>query len=100
MDVIQFKSLIEAGMGFNLRDPPAIEIEIVLIWLTYLPLILNPVVCFAYLGEYRTGAARMVRFIFGCKQPKGEEVEDNAGNGQHQSAVQQEEEKTQETDML
>ena len=30
MDVVQFKGLIEAGMGFNLRDAPAIEIEIVL----------------------------------------------------------------------
>lgn len=32
MDIVQLKSIIEAGMGFNLRDAMAIEGEIVLVW--------------------------------------------------------------------
>lgn len=67
MDIIQLSALIEAGQGYNRRDLMEIEYEIVLIWVTYLPLILNPVVYFSFLGEYRRGAQKVIRMMFGCQ---------------------------------
>ena len=67
VDIFQFKSLIEASMGFNLRDKMEIEYEILLVWATWLPLVLNPIVYFSFLGEYRKGTMKVVRQIFGCQ---------------------------------
>lgn len=67
VDIIQFKALIEAARGFNLKDHYEIEYEVILIWFTYLPLILNPIVYFSYLGDYRKGTENFLRKICGCK---------------------------------
>jgi hypothetical protein len=63
IDLIQLKGLVEAAMGYNLRDPVEIEYEIVLVWTTYLPLLLNPIVLFSFLSEYRLSAVGMLRRI-------------------------------------
>ena len=67
VDVIQLKGLIEAAMGFNLKDPFEIEYEIVLIWVSYLPLVFNPIVYFSFLSEYRQGTFKILRSLCGCQ---------------------------------
>ena len=66
VDIIQLKSLIYAAKGFHLKDPFEIEYEIVLIWVTYIPLVLNPVVYFSFLSEYRRGTICLLARCCGC----------------------------------
>ena len=102
LDIIQLKALIEAGMGFRLRDAYAIEHEIVLIWLTYLPLLLNPIVYFSYLSDYRQGTLKIVRKVFGCKPaiPKQEDLLTEKNLQAAQIKEDDEKSKTIETNIL
>ncbi len=68
MDIVQFKALMTAWEGSYLRDAMEIEYEIVLIWVTYVPLVLNPIVYFSYLGDARTGAVNAVKGICSCQK--------------------------------
>ena len=67
VDIIQLKGLIDAARGFHLKDPFEIEYEIVLIWVTYIPLVLNPVIYFSFLSEYRRGTVRVLATCCGCR---------------------------------
>ena len=53
VDVLQFIGLVDAASGYNLRDPFEIEYEVILIWVTFVPLILNPIIYFSFLTDYR-----------------------------------------------
>jgi len=77
VDIIQLKGLVEAAMGFKQLNILSYELEheIVLIWTTFIPLILNPVIYFSYCGEYRKGSTEALRRIFGCKDPKKKKEE-------------------------
>ncbi len=66
VDVVQLKGLIDAANGFNLKDPFEIEIEIVIVWITFVPLVLNPIVYFSFLTEYRVGTGRALSRMCGC----------------------------------
>ena len=67
VDIIQLKGLIDAARGFHLKDPFEIEYEIVLIWVTYIPLVLNPVIYFSFLSEYRRGTIGVLAKCCGCR---------------------------------
>ena len=67
VDIIQLKGLIDAARGFHLKDPFGIEQEIVLIWVTYIPLVLNPVIYFSFLSEYRRGTIGVLAKCCGCR---------------------------------
>ena len=53
MDALQFSELMEAAQGFVSRDSFAIEYEVILIWVTYIPVFLDPIIYFSFLTEYR-----------------------------------------------
>ena len=63
------QGLIDAARGFHLKDPFGIEQEIVLIWVTYIPLVLNPVIYFSFLSEYRRGTIGVLAKCCGCRVP-------------------------------
>ena len=67
IDIIQLKGLIEAAMGFKQINKTAYELEyeIIIIWATYVPLVLHPIVFLSYASEYRSGAMKTFRTIFG-----------------------------------
>ena len=57
---------MEASSGVTLRDHMDIEIEIVLIWVTFIPAVLNPVLYFVYLGEHRRGLRSILSSLCPC----------------------------------
>ena len=75
MDILQLKGIVEAAMGFKQLNllPYQLEYEILLVWSTYLPLLLNPVVYFCFCSEYRTGGWRAIRSMCGCPLPTEDE---------------------------
>ena len=70
IDILQFKGLIEAALGYKQLNILAYELEyeILLIWTTYLPLILHPIVFLSFVSEYRDGAMKTLRTICGCQR--------------------------------
>ena len=70
IDIIQLKGLIEAGMGFKQLNtlPDELEFEILYIWATYIPLVLHPIVFLSFASEYRIGAMKALRTIFGVQR--------------------------------
>ena len=75
MDILQLKGIVEAAMGFKQLNllPYQLEYEILLVWSTYLPLLLNPVVYFCFCSEYRSGGWRAIRSMCGCPLPTEDE---------------------------
>ena len=70
LDISQLIGLIEAAQGFkNLRESPyQLEYEIMLIWVTYIPIIFNPIMFLSFVSEYRSGAMKTLRTICGCQK--------------------------------
>ena len=70
IDILQLKGLIEAAMGFKQLNITAYELEyeILLIWATYVPLVFHPIVFLSFASEYRSGAMKTFRTIFGCQR--------------------------------
>ena len=70
VDIIQFMGLVQAARGFKElgQDSYELEYEILLIWCTYLPIILHPIIHLAFVSEYRKGALKTIRTICGCQQ--------------------------------
>ena len=70
VDIIQLKGLIQAAMGFKQLNILAYELEyeILLIWCTYLPIVLHPIIYLSFVSEYRLGAMKTLRTICGCQK--------------------------------
>ena len=70
IDILQFKGLIEAALGFKQLNILAYELEyeILLVWSTYIPLILHPIFFLSFVSEYRDGAMKTLRTICGCQK--------------------------------
>ena len=85
IDIIQLKGLIEAAMGFKQLNILAYELEyeILLIWATYVPLVLHPIVFLSYASEYRSGAMKTFRTICGCQ--KKHEIKQQAKMNQYKA---------------
>jgi len=83
IDLLQLKGLIEAAMGFKQLNILAYELEyeILIIWATYIPLVLHPIVFLAYASEYRSGALKTFRTICGCQ--KKHEIKEQAKMDQY-----------------
>ena len=62
--------LIEAAQGYkNLRKSTYwLEYEIMLMWVTYIPLVFNPIMFLSFVSEYRSGAMKTLRTICGCQK--------------------------------
>jgi len=75
MDMKQLTGLIEAARNFkNLhRSTYELEYEIMLVWATYLPIVIHPIVFLCFVSEFRQGALKAIRGVFGCKNPPEEE---------------------------
>ena len=70
IDILQFKGLIEVAMGFFLRSITSYELEheILLIWTTYIPILLHPILFLSFVSEYRIGAMKSLRTLCGCQR--------------------------------
>lgn len=53
VEILQFKGLLDAGSGYRLQDSFEIEYEVILIWVTFIPTFLNPIIYFSFLTDYR-----------------------------------------------
>jgi len=55
-------------MGFKQLNvlPYELEYEILLVWVTYLPLVAHPVIYFCLCSEYRVGGLQGIRVMCGC----------------------------------
>ena len=97
---MQLKSLIEASQRYYLRDRMDIEYEILLIWSTFLPLVINPIVYFLLLSETRRGALKGVKFILGCQDNNEKEEKEEVTLNEKEGEGDVSGSKTQVTDML
>ena len=68
MDIIQIKGLVEALLKFQRKSYSEYEYDVMLIWSTYIPLFLNPIVYLSFVSEYRQGAMKTLRTICGCQK--------------------------------
>merc|ERR1719510_524255 len=68
MDIIQIKGLVEALLKFQRKSYSEYEYDVMLIWSTYIPLFLNPIVYLSFVSEYRQGAMKTLRTICGCQR--------------------------------
>ena len=66
---MQLIGLVEAARGIRKLDqlPYELEHEILLIWSSYTAVLLNPIIYFCFVSEYRRGALVAWKRIFGCK---------------------------------
>ena len=82
VDIIQLKGLIQAAMGFKQLNILAYELEyeILLIWCTYLPIVLHPIVQLSFVSEYRQGAMKTLRTICGCQAKYEQKQQDKMDN--------------------
>lgn len=68
VDIIQIKSIIDAVQGYSQIDEMDIEIDIIFVWTTFLPVLLNPIVYFSFMKDYRLGALNALKRIFGINR--------------------------------
>ena len=82
VDIIQLKGLIQAAMGFKQLNILAYELEyeILLVWCTYLPIVLHPIIHLSFVSEYRQGAMKTIRTICGCQAKYEQKKQDKMDN--------------------
>ncbi len=105
VDITWFTWLTETGEGEIDADPVDIEIEVALIWVTFLPAILNPIIYFCYLGEHRRGLLWVLSRVCPCDNSgnrRQEKAQTGATAGDEEGAPQEDLviKETQETGML
>ena len=71
MDILQLSGLFQAAMGFKQLNtlPYEMEYEILLVWTTYVPIVLHPIIYICFLSEVRQGGLNAVRGVCGCEKP-------------------------------
>jgi len=95
-DISTMETLVSIANRYRRADRMDIEHEIMLIWTVFLPLILNPIVYFSFLGDHR-------RALMGvCKPAKEQHYLEAKEDEQNEEAHRQQERgsKTQVTDIL
>ena len=69
LDILQLKSLFEAAWGIRKLNKEVfeLELEIMTVWCTYIPLVIHPIIYFCFVSEYRNQAKKLLRILCGCQ---------------------------------